>query len=223
MNQKTAILIFAQSAAEESKNKYFSNGIQLFSALNEHVISKVKKTGLSYYLITEKEQIGNSFAERFTNAIRFIFDKGFSNIIAVGNDCPELNSDQLCQAILNLKESKTTIGPTLDGGFYLLAFHKKQFDKNAFLNLPWQKKSLRKELVKYLELKNACITNLCFYNDLDSFDDIKYYLSHKINISKEVLLLLQTSNTISLQNIKSIFLEKSFITFHFNKGSPIVS
>lgn len=223
MNQKTAILIFAQSASLECKNKYFPKGLELFSELNHQLFKKVKKTGQPYFIITEKEQNGTTFGERFTNAIDFVFKKGFSSIIAVGNDCPELNSLQLQQAILNLEESKTTIGPTIDGGFYLLALHKNQFNKNAFLNLPWQKKSLRKELFKILKIRKANISILRYYNDLDNFDDIKYYLSHKNNISKEVFLLLQTFNTITFQNNETIFIEKKFVSLHFNKGSPIVS
>lgn len=223
MNQKTAILVFAQSASLESKNKYFSNGVQLFDALNEQIVSKVKKTGLTYFVISEKEQIGNSFAERFTNAISFIFNKGFSNIIAVGNDSPELNTQHLQQALLNLKESKTTIGPSLDGGFYLLAFHKNQFDKTAFLNLPWQKQSLRKELVKILNFKKANISTLSYLNDLDGIDDINYYLSHKNTISKEIFRLLNTFTPLTFHNNIFIGIEKTYINTHYNKGSPIVS
>lgn len=220
MNQKTAILIFAQSASVECKNKYFPKGFELFSELNLQLFKKVKKTRLPYFIITEKEQNGTTFGERFTNAIDFVFKKGFSNIITIGNDSPELNHRQLWQAVLSLNKSKTTIGPTFDGGFYLLAFHKSLFDKNAFLKLPWQKKSLRKELVKLLENNGALITTFRFYNDLDNINDTDYYLTHSFTITSEIFRLLQI-NLISKPNLSSWnSIKSNFTSTSFNKGSP---
>ncbi|MEX0997882.1 MAG: DUF2064 domain-containing protein [Flavobacteriaceae bacterium] len=223
MKKKTAILIFAQSASLECKNKYFPKGLELFSELNNQALKIVEKTGLPYFIFSENNQKGDTFGERYTNAIEAIFNKGFLNVITIGNDCPELNTSQLLQAAQNLNESKTTLGPTLDGGFYLLAFHKNIFDKKAFLKLPWQKKSLRKELIKVLESKKAVISGFCYYNDLDNQNDIRYYLAFKNKVSGKILNLIQTF-TSSIPNDKIwFFIEKNFISILHNKGSPIVS
>lgn len=222
MNQSTAILIFAHSALEEVKNKHFKKGLELFSTLNATVIKTVKKTGLPYFIITQKEQTGNTFGERFTHAIDSVFKKGYSNIITIGNDCPELKTQQLQQAALHLQESKTSIGPTLDGGFYLLAFNKKQFDKKAFSQLPWQKASLRKELLKVLKSKNAIISNFCFFNDIDSQKDINYYLSDKNKINPEILSLLKAGTTSISKNNIFFHSKKISLFIPFNKGSPFV-
>jgi glycosyltransferase A (GT-A) superfamily protein (DUF2064 family) len=140
MNSQTAILLFTQTAQEDCKNKHFQNGVELFSILNSQTLKTVKNSQLPFFIFTEKEQKGKTFGERFTNAITQVFKKGYTQIITIGNDCPQLKSEQLIQAAENFLMSKTTIGPTIDGGFYLLAFHKSLFDKNDFLNLPWQKK-----------------------------------------------------------------------------------
>ncbi len=221
MNSKTAILIFAQTAPEERKHKYFNRGTELFTALNLQVIKTVEKTAIPYFIFTEKEQVGKSFGERFSNAIETIFNMGFSNIITIGNDCPELKPQQLIRAAENCLESKTTIGPALDGGFYLLAIHKNLFNKEAFLKLPWQKKSLRKELINLLKSKEAVITTLCFYNDLDSLKDINYYLSQKNKIAKGIFNLLQIS-TIAIPNF-TVWdaIKTNFTSITFNKGSPV--
>lgn len=223
MNQKTAILIFAQTASEECKNKYFPKGMELFSELNTQALKIVEKTSLPYFIFSEKNQTGDTFGERYTNAIEAVFNKGFLSVITIGNDCPELNTRQLLQAAQNLNESKTTLGPTLDGGFYLLAFHKNLFDKKAFLKLPWQKKSLRKELLKVFESRKAVISNFCYYNDLDSQNDIRYYLAFKNKVSGKILYLIQAF-TSSIPNDKVwFFIENNFISTLHNKGSPIVS
>ena len=77
MTKKTAILIFANSAKEEAN----ANPLQIvlfFETLTNETINKVKQTGLPYFHFTEKQQIGNSFGARFTNAIQSVFDKGFT-------------------------------------------------------------------------------------------------------------------------------------------------
>ena len=80
---KTAILIFANSAAKEVERKEFLS-TEIFSALNKQTLKKAKKSKLPYFVVSEKEQIGISFGERFTNAIDLIFKKGFDNVIYSG-------------------------------------------------------------------------------------------------------------------------------------------
>lgn len=221
MNSNTAIIVFAQTASEECKKKFFQNGKDLFSALNLQTLNVVKKTQLPFFVFTETEQIGNSFGERFTNAITQVFEKGYSRVITIGNDYPELKPQQLIQSSQNFLESKATIGPTLDGGFYLLAIHKNQFDEKAFLNLPWQKKSLRKELIRLLNSKQTIITTLRFFNDLDNLKDIDYFLSIKSTIAKDLIKLLQFVSTPKPISTFWNSIEYSYINISFNKGSPI--
>tara|TARA_R110000850_G_scaffold254614_1_gene380166 strand:+ start:55927 stop:56592 length:666 start_codon:yes stop_codon:yes gene_type:complete len=220
MNSKTAILLFAQTASEDCKKKYFHNGRELFSALNLQAHKRVKSSQLPYFIFTEKEQTGNTFGERFTNAIEQVFLKGFDNVITIGNDSPQLKTQQLLEAANNCLKEKTTLGPTLDGGFYLLGIQKKHFEKKAFLNLPWQKQSLRKELLKYLMTKNTDIVHFCYYNDLDNLNNSAYYLSNKDTIPEEIYSLLQINVPAIavfplLNSIKNILNPTPF-----NKGSP---
>jgi hypothetical protein len=65
MENKTAILVFANSAREESKHKTIPGGEALFHGLTEHTLTIVKKTKLTYFHCTEQQQFGNSFYVRF--------------------------------------------------------------------------------------------------------------------------------------------------------------
>lgn len=220
MYSKTAILLFAQSASEDCKKKYFHNGKDVISKLNTQSLELVKKSELPYFIFTEKEQSGKTFGERFTNAIQQVFKKGFENIITIGNDCPQLKTHQLKEAARNCLANKTTVGPTLDGGFYLLAIQKKYFDKKKFLNLPWQKQSLRKELLKLLSTKKTRVVQFCFYNDLDKVSDLNYYLTHKKSISEELYKILLQANPTPPTSFMWNSIKNNFTTTSFNKGSP---
>ncbi|CAN0575163.1 unnamed protein product, partial [Ectocarpus sp. 12 AP-2014] len=67
-------------------------GERVFETLTKETLRKVKRTKQPYFHISEKEQTGNSFGERFTNAIQTVFDKGYEHIITVGNDTPQLKT-----------------------------------------------------------------------------------------------------------------------------------
>ena len=100
-NNQTAILIFANSAEFEAIQKPFQSSQLLFDALNLQTLKVVKKTGIPYFLSSEKNQTGNSFGERFTNAIQSVYDKGFENVITIGNDTPHLQSQHILKAVEN--------------------------------------------------------------------------------------------------------------------------
>jgi hypothetical protein len=78
MNQgKTAILVFANNAEKELLSKSIRSA-SVFDLLNTETLKTVRKTGLPFYHYSEKEQIGKTFAERFTNAIKSIYDRGYA-------------------------------------------------------------------------------------------------------------------------------------------------
>jgi len=123
-----AVLIFALSQEEEIKRKPFLRNTLLQQDLTSHTHNIVKKTGLDYYIYSEQEQVGTNFGERFTNAIKDIYNKGYDAIITLGNDTPNLNKTHLVQAIDTLQQGKSVIGPSFDGGFYLMGLQKKVFE-----------------------------------------------------------------------------------------------
>ncbi|QLG45222.1 TIGR04282 family arsenosugar biosynthesis glycosyltransferase [Costertonia aggregata] len=221
---RTAILIFANSATEDAKQKAIPNTDTLFRELTKHTLREVQKTNIPYFHYTEKEQTGNSFGERFTNAIQSVFDLGFERIITIGNDTPQLKATHLVEAEKALRENKTVLGPSLDGGFYLMGLHKSNFDIDIFKRLPWQRFSLWNRISDVLKNTDCSIHSLPVLSDIDSLSDIQRLNAFRKSISKTLLkilsLLLKGHN-----NISNFFLQFYFtLTVHrlFNKGSPAV-
>ena len=67
-----------------------------------------------------------------------IFRRGldqFAGVIAVGSDIPQLRAAHIEDAILALKEDDAVLGPSPDGGYYLLGL--KRCPKGLLGNLPW--------------------------------------------------------------------------------------
>lgn len=222
MTKKTAVLIFANSSAEEQMQKAIPKGQALFDVLINKTLKTVQRSELPYFLYTEKEQKGNSFGSRFVNAIQEVFDKGFTNIITIGNDTPQLTTSHLIAAAAQLEANKVVIGPSTDGGFYLMGLERAQFDAATFLSLPWQSSKLCKFLEAVLTETSTEIVKLEVLNDLDGFKDLSFFRNCfkgiSVEITKQILALFRSGKKVnSLQNFLISLLQFRIL---FNKGSP---
>jgi len=224
-SHKTALLIFARSSKEEIAHKSIYNGAQLFDALTNHVLETASKTQLPYFHFSEEEQIGITFGERFSNAVYTIFEKGYERIITIGNDTPQLKVSHILEAEKQLLSNKSVLGPSADGGFYLMGLHKSQFDQFAFEQLAWQTSEVSKQLLKLISQVNTEVFQLPTLFDIDTQTDAKSIISYTRQISEELLIAIL--NTINTQNSKhSIPLQKFYsvsLGVHQNKGSPVFS
>ncbi|MFC6268698.1 TIGR04282 family arsenosugar biosynthesis glycosyltransferase [Frigoriflavimonas asaccharolytica] len=219
---KTAILIFANSAKYEASKKRFYKAELLFDELNASIENKVQQTKIPYFIITEKEQIGTKFGQRFSNAIQSIFDKGYDSIITLGNDTPHIQPKDIIEAYQNLASNKTTIGASHDGGFYLLGISKTNFDQLNFQDLPWQTSSLFGTITKNFLAKNIQFSRLKSLIDIDNLRDAEKVLHHSHFISKVLKLILISVFYIDSKINFHLFSFKNDIyrLYYYNKGSP---
>lgn len=223
MNTKdTAILIFANSAQREAQRKPFKSAEILFKTLNTEIETKVKNTGIPYFIISEDKQIGDSFGDRFTNAIQTIFNKGFVNIITVGNDTPHLKTAHLNKTIAKLQTTNLVLGPSKDGGFYLMGLSKNAFNSEVFKKLPWQTSALTNTFLSLASKKNISFNTLERLSDIDDLQDIKYLINNFRSLSKALTTLLLNSITTKEKAIYFTHLTFNSLSLssYFNKGSP---
>ncbi|MCJ7758743.1 MAG: DUF2064 domain-containing protein [Gillisia sp.] len=222
MNRQTAVLIFANSSQGERKFKSFAKGDAFVEELNENILQTIKKSKLPYYLFTEKEQVGKSFGERFSNAIQTVFEKGFDSVITVGNDTPQLRKHHILQAADGINKNKCVVGPSIDGGFYLMGLSKKQFSEISFLDLPWQTKSLEKTISLQFAATQTEVIKLDTLLDVDSTSDLKALFKLSKFISKKLLSILSSllSANLSISLASKLFIGRWERKHYFNKGSP---
>lgn len=218
----TAILVFANSAQKELANKTMPKGELLFEGLIEDTLQKVHATGLPFFHFSDAQQKGATFGERFTNAIQEVFQNGFENIITIGNDTPQLKTSHLLQAHAALQAEKTVLGPSLDGGFYLMGIHQSNFDSDSFKKLPWQQFNLFHRISALLDIADSVLHQLPMLRDIDTFNDVKRLASFRKSISSTLLRLLASVLQLGheLQTILVSFLSAILLQQPHNKGSP---
>jgi rSAM/selenodomain-associated transferase 1 len=84
-----------------------------------------------------RPQIGNNLGERLKNAFDNSFEEGFSKLVAIGSDSPDLPENFLRQAFKELESCDAVVGPSNDGGYYLIGFSKDSFLPEAFDGIAW--------------------------------------------------------------------------------------
>ncbi len=219
----TAILVFANSSQEELRHKPIVKGGALFDELTRHTLQIVKNTKIPYFHFTEAVQRGNSFGERFTNAIQEVFDQGFDQIITIGNDTPQLRVSHILRTYHNLLDQKSVLGPSADGGIYLMGLHRSQFVPSELKKLPWQTSSLALKLSKLIRNYQELVLLPVFF-DIDTIWDLKILANspHSLTnpILKVILSLISSVNT-AFRYVYGI-LNSVFTEIIHNKGSPIL-
>lgn len=187
---KTAILVFARSAQQDAQQKGLANGDRLFDALTKETLQKVERTGIPFFHSTEMEQQGDTFGARFIHAIQDVFSKGFDSVITVGNDSPQLKTKHLVLAQEHLDHGNSVLGPSLDGGIYLMGLHRSQFDAHRFLELPWQELDLFKRLVQLVQTTTATVYELPVLADIDALNDFVRLGNFVKSVAARLLSLL---------------------------------
>ena len=226
MKSNTAILIFAQTSTEVLRQKGIYKGEKLFETLNKKTVQTAKQSGLPYYLYTEKLQKGNSFGQRFVNAVSEVFSKGYERVIAIGNDSPQLKKQHIVYSCEQLNSNQLVLGPSVDGGFYLIGLHKSLFDAKKFIKLPWQSGQLCKSIINHLANdKQTSFCQLSTLYDIDTAEDVKKVIRYSFQFSRTLKTILSyiVSTVISRRfwHVLNIFQENKYHSTSYNKGSPL--
>ena len=123
------------------------------------------------YHLQSKGDIGNRMGDAFFH----IFNNTAESVILVGSDIPELTSDIVEQGFLSLKKHDTVIGPSRDGGYYLIGMKSKdapQLSAILFNRIPWSTGDVLKVSIQRLAdagYGHSLLPTLC---DIDHPEDI---------------------------------------------------
>ncbi len=118
-------------------------------------------------------QEGRDLGERMKNGFIRAFAEGYRRVGIVGSDVPDLPAGFITEAFLGLETHDAVIGPSFDGGYYLMGFRQTAFVPAAFEGIPWGTGSVIRETRSILEKEERSIHLLPAWNDIDTLDDLK--------------------------------------------------
>ena len=157
MLEKTAILFFSRTLKDEFKSKSFGLGLKhftrLYRLLKGRTLTEARASGLLVIESYSDSHKGDSFAEKLINELSVLKQKGFESAIVIGNDTPELTSNDILSAADYLKLGEHVVGRDKRGGAFLIGLNLKKLELNNLLNVSWQTRSVATELGSMLEAR----------------------------------------------------------------------
>jgi len=113
-------------------------------------------------------QQGTIIGTRMYKAFSSAFEAGYENVILIGSDIINLNSDVIIEAFSKIQQSDLVLGPATDGGYYLIGL--KSPVKQLFKNKDWSTNKV------FIQTLNDCIDldmNVGLVPELSDLDKIK--------------------------------------------------
>lgn len=99
--------------------------------------------GADVYLPQCAGDLGNRMGDLF----RLGFEQGFKNVLLAGTDTPDLVQGHYAEAFSRAAPGRVVVGPSEDGGFYLLALSAPSPDLiPLFSGIPWGQEETRESL-----------------------------------------------------------------------------
>jgi glycosyltransferase A (GT-A) superfamily protein (DUF2064 family) len=97
----------------------------------------------------------------------------FESVMLIGTDIPNLSMDILKDATLALVENELVIGPSLDGGYYLIGM--KNTNEFLFDNMVWSVDTVLEESIRRADSRKISYQLLKPLPDIDTYEDWKKY------------------------------------------------
>lgn len=117
----------------------------------------------------KKIQQGDNLGIRMKNAFAESFSSGPKNVVIIGSDCAELTADNIEHAFSELGNHELVIGPSEDGGYYLLGM--KELHYEFFEGIDWSTSKVLAQTLEKARRKALKISIMPELNDVDNEDD----------------------------------------------------
>ncbi len=110
--------------------------------------------------------VGNRMSMSFKNA----FNRGYGRVVLVGTDIPEMTKRHLQDAFDALKEKDVVLGPSEDGGYWLIGLRQPV---NMFCNIKWGSHDVLQKTLDLAKARSLSVYLLEKLSDVDTGGDLK--------------------------------------------------
>ena len=122
-------------------------------------------------------QKGNDLGQRLANAFKSVFSKGAKKVLVIGTDSPVIDSEIIQQAFRRLDKFQCVIGPSFDGGYYLLGLGSE--NAKVFEGIDWSTNRVLEQTKQRLKKLEVVFTCLNEEFDIDTRADLERFLRGK--------------------------------------------
>jgi len=129
--------------------------------------------GMKHWLGDQFEYIaqrGIDLGERMYHAISEGLKQGYRKVVLIRCDIPTLDSTTIVRAFTNLDDYNVVIGPSQDGGYYLIGM--KQPHPKLFDGIIWSTSFIVQQTIQNAQEARLDIVQLEIKSDIDTYDEV---------------------------------------------------
>lgn len=126
-------------------------------------------------------QVGIDLGERLTSATQWAAEHGYTKILLVGSDSPTLPILYISQALTLLDSRNIVIGPSTDGGYYLIGFSVEALTTtipHVFEDIAWSTAAVFQQTVTRIREAKVTFGLLPPWYDIDTPEDLTFLHAH---------------------------------------------
>lgn len=116
-------------------------------------------------------QKGTDLGERMCHALDYSSELNYSKSILIGSDIPDISTGQISDALRSLEDTDCVLGPTLDGGYYLIGM--KKCYPELFRNIDWSTDKVMDQTLSQAKNSNLNLSILKPLDDIDTYNDLQ--------------------------------------------------
>ena len=126
-------------------------------------------------------QLGADLGERLASATQWATEQGYTKILLVGSDSPTLPTSYILKASTRLDSRDVVIGPSTDGGYYLIGFSATNVATTVpsiFEEIAWSTADVFQQTVARIQSLKASLGLLPPWYDIDTAEDLAFLQAH---------------------------------------------
>ena len=129
--------------------------------------------GPSWDLLPQAE---TDLGGRMFEAARQSFQQGANRTVIIGTDIPSLPADHIRQAFDLLTEKDIVLGPSTDGGYYLIGLSRPH--RSVFQSIDWSTERVFAQTLGRVEAAGLSLGLVPPWYDVDTPEELDFLLAH---------------------------------------------
>ncbi len=136
---------------------------------NSGFFNKIESSGITLFC-----QQGKDLGDKMRQAFIDRFRQGYKKVAVIGSDSPSLPVSYINKAMDSEKD--LVLGPSIDGGYYLIAMRGKVFE--VFSSIAWGTDQVLNETLQRIQDGHISFELLPVWYDVDLPEDLKFLKTH---------------------------------------------
>ena len=142
---------------------------------NSGFFNKLESFGMTLF-----SQQGKDLGDKMRRAFIDRFMQGYNKVVIIGSDSPSLPVSYIDKALDS--ERDLVLGPSIDGGYYLIAMRGKVFE--VFSGVDWGTDKVLYETLQLVKEGSFSFDLLPVWYDVDLPEDLKFLKTHLLLITQ---------------------------------------